>query len=101
MQPGDADAVAQLEVSYAGANGNDHASAFVSGNEWNCWLNRPIAFGCVQISMADTAGNDFNENLARSGARDGNFFNDQRLTELLDNGRMHGFRNGHIRSSEF
>ncbi|KAF1852498.1 hypothetical protein Lal_00037231 [Lupinus albus] len=95
MQPGHADTVAFLDVLHARAQRGDVARAFVAGNERGGGFDRPVAMGRVQVGMADAAGFELDQDLARTRRGDGHLFNRQGLAEFADDGRFHHLRHMH------
>ena len=90
IEPGNADAVAFLDVGDARSDRGDMADAFMAGNEGRVGLDRPVALGRVQIGVAHAGRGDLHEDLARSDRWDRCLLNDQRLAECADDGRLHG-----------
>ena len=76
VQPGDAYAIANLQMCNTGAEGGYDACAFVARDEWRSWLDGPVAFRRVQIGMAYTSGNNFYQSLTWSGGGYWHFLND-------------------------
>ena len=64
----DADLVAGTQVGHAGSHLGNDARAFVPGNEGETGGNGPVALDCVQVGMADTAGPNPDQDLARPGS---------------------------------
>jgi hypothetical protein len=52
VEPGDTDAIAFLQISYANSARIDNSDYLVSGNDWNPG-QREVAFHNVQVSMAN------------------------------------------------
>jgi hypothetical protein len=71
------------------------AYAFVAGNERWLRFDRPIAMRGVQIGVADAAGGDLDQHLARAGHRHGNQFDRQRLPKRAHHCRLHHLDHGH------
>jgi hypothetical protein len=65
------------------------SDALVTGNEWECGLQWPVAMRGMEIGVADAAGFSLDQNLAGSGRRDVPFLKHQGLAELLDNCGLH------------
>ena len=86
-----------LTPRHAGADGRDDACAFVTGNERQRRLHRPVAVRCVEVRVADAARDDLDQDLAGPGCRDRHFLDRERLAERADHGRFHRLR--HERSS--
>ncbi len=95
MQPCDSDPVAQLEVSHSLAQSHHDAGAFVTGDKGQRRFDRPVALGGVQVSVANTAGNDLHQGLSRTRDWHGNFASDKRLAELFNYRRPHCSGNRH------
>ena len=74
----------------AGAYGHHMAHAFMAGNERRVGLDRPVAFHGVQVGMADAAGLDLHQQLARAGSGHRDFLDGQRLAERPGHGGFHG-----------
>ena len=67
IEPGDADAVAFLDVRDAGAHRGDVAHTLVARDEWRCGLDRPVAVGGMQVGVTHAARRDLDEDLAGPG----------------------------------
>ena len=92
VQPRDADGVAFLEAGHAGADRRDDARAFVTRNERQLRLHRPIAVRRMEIRVADAARDDLDQHLAGPRCRDRHFLDRERLAEGADHGRFHRLR---------
>jgi hypothetical protein len=62
LQPGDADSLANLPLTHAGANLTDDPDGLVAGNERKRWVGQ-LAFDDVKIRPADPANSDANQGL--------------------------------------
>jgi hypothetical protein len=71
MEPRESDGITFTEMRDAGTKRGDEAGAFVSGNEWQRWLDRPVPIGGMQVRMADAAGLDLDEHLTGTRCRYG------------------------------
>ncbi len=67
VQPGHADTVALLDPGHAAADRHHVANPFMTGNERQARLHRPVALGCVQVGVADAGSLDLHQNLPRAG----------------------------------
>jgi hypothetical protein len=90
VKPGHAHAIAFLDMLDVLAHRRHIAHALVAGNEGRMRLDRPVAFGCMQIGVADAGSSDLDQDLivCRSGHR--HFFNRERLPEGTHHGGFHG-----------
>jgi hypothetical protein len=73
VQPCDANAVAFLQMGYAGSQLRDEARAFVPRDKGQSGFDRPIAIRCVQVGVADTTSDYFDQRLSRPWIWNGNF----------------------------
>ena len=93
VEPWHADAIAFLYVLHAAADTRDEADALMAWNERRGRLHRPVAFGRMQVSVADTGRNHFHLDFARVGFWYWHLAAFQGGTEFRDNGSAH--RLGH------
>ncbi len=91
VKPGHADPVAFLHVPHACADGDDMAHALMARDERRLGLERPVAVGGVEVGVADAGRRYLDEDLSWAGRRHGDFFDCQRLAELMDDGCHHAF----------
>jgi len=77
-------------MRHARAERGDLAHALVAGDERRGRLDRPVAVGGVQVGVADAAGVDPGDDLARSRRRDGNLADVERRTEPGHDRGLHG-----------
>jgi hypothetical protein len=95
VQPGDSDAVSELEMCDAGAERDHNTRAFMTGNERRSRLDRPIPFRRMQICVTHASGDNLDKCLPWAGRGYWNFLNYERLAESFDNGCSHGLWNCH------
>jgi len=89
VQPGNADAVAFLDMLDAGADRGHVTHPFVAGDEGQGRLDRPVAIGGMQVGVADARGNHLDQHLPGRHFRHGHFLDLQRLSKLEDDGGFH------------
>ena len=89
VEPRHADAVAFLHDRHARSDGGDAPDAFMAGNERERGLHRPVAVCGVEIGVADAAGLGLDQDLAGAGRGNVPLPQDQRLSELFDDGGVH------------
>src|SRR5919206_4282325 len=82
-EPGDRDAVAELNFGHAGAEALDDPDALVAGNEGQLRLDRPVAVGGVNVGVAKPRSLDPNDDLARPCDRLGEFLDPRRPREVV------------------
>ena len=79
VEPRHADPVAVLHGGDVRPDRRDQTDALVAGDERRRRLDGPVTARCVQVGMADPAGLGPDQDLARSGDRDRDFADFQRL----------------------
>src|ERR1700720_2924623 len=89
VQPRDPDAVAFLQMFHARSNLGHKSRAFMPGYKWQSGFHRPIAVCGMQVGVADTTRDHFDQSLTRPWIRNWNFPNLQRLAEFLDESCLH------------
>lgn len=95
VQPGDADPVAFLHSGHSAAHRGDVADAFVTGNERQRRLHRPVALGGMQVGVADAGGFDLHQYLPGAGQRNLDFLDPQRRAVGVHDRGFHGLWQGH------
>jgi hypothetical protein len=75
VQPRKAYAVAFFYSVGVATGFHYHAHAFVSGNEGETWFYWPVAINCVQIGVANSAGVQSYQKLARPRIAESDFLN--------------------------
>lgn len=90
VQPGHAHAITFLDMLDVLAHRSHMAHALMAGNEGRMRLDGPVAFGRMQIGVADAGGGNLDQDLivCRSGYR--HFFDRERLPEGTHHGGFHG-----------
>ncbi|MNP53184.1 hypothetical protein D3C76_1476350 [compost metagenome] len=94
IEPGHPDAVAFLDAGDAGAHCRDVAHAFVAGNEGQARLHRPVAFGGMQVGVADAGGLDLHQDLPGAGQGKLHFLDPQRFAQGVDHRGFRGLVHG-------
>ena len=89
IKPWNADAVAFLNVFDTATDSRNITDAFMPRNEWRVGLYRPVAFGCMQIGMANAGRMDGNLYLSRSGLGYRHFVDCQWLSECAHHSGFH------------
>lgn len=87
VRPGDADAVADLQLVHVRATLDDAPDDFVPGDQRQLddpLQLLPIAFGDVEIGVANAACFDADQHLVAAGRRSGSVSNCERLFESFD-----------------
>jgi hypothetical protein len=96
VEPGDADAVALLDVGHAGADGRHEAHALVAGDERRLRLHRPVALGGVEVGVADAGRLHRDLDLAGAGLGHRDLIDGERLAELPHDGSLHRLCHGFL-----
>ena len=91
MQPRDADGIAFFQTLHAGTECGDDAGAFVTRNERQRRLHRPVAVGGVEVGVTDAARHDLDEHLAWRRIGHPDLLDGERVAERSNDGRLHGF----------
>ena len=76
VEPGDSDAIPELQMGDSRPEGNHDTGAFVARDERWRGLHGPVAVGRMQVRMTYTTGDNFHKGLPWAGHRHGNLLND-------------------------
>src|SRR5699024_5698606 len=88
-QPGVADHLADFDISDAGADLLHSPHTLMTRNERNLRLDRPVPLRGVQIGVAHTRGDEFDQRLSGTGFGDRIVSDDELLAEALDDCCFH------------
>mmetsp|Transcript_79432 Transcript_79432/g.174210 ORF Transcript_79432/g.174210 Transcript_79432/m.174210 type:complete len:207 (-) Transcript_79432:31-651(-) len=94
VQPGMADAITDGQGGDSLSELHDDSSTLVTRDDGQLGLHDPVTLAHMQVGVAHTRGDDLDQNLAVARLRDWDVLHDDGLSELLDDGSLHGCRDG-------
>jgi hypothetical protein len=94
VQPSDTDRVSLFQSGDPGADRRNDTRTFMTGDKGKRGLDRPIAVGRVEVSVAHAGRDDLDQNLAPSRRRDRHLLDLQGLAECVHHRRFHHLRHG-------